>query len=595
VKKTWYAHFAFVVLLFIASTVILTGLLPKDKQPSWLTWATKKTVTLGLDLQGGVRLVYSVDVSRALADKRDRMAKDLVDMLKEDRKVEGVKIKKIDVKDFRLEFKNAADLDKLDADIKKNYRRVLNEVERNKDERWIRFGLTNEESDYTENTSYEQAIRTVSNRIDGLGLKETGVTQRGADISIEIPGVDEVSLERIKRIISQTAHLEFKIVDDLGSKFLLDVAGKIPENSGIKLMKEGASTSRGSVTSYYLESKSVNEKSGRIVLQEFLEGIELPEGRTIVFGSYPETDKDGKPLPTKLWRTWYLFDEAPLTGEYIDDARVANDPDTNKPYVALSFNPSGADIFEKLTGDNVKNRMGIVLDDIVDSAPVIQERIGGGRCSITLGGYKDYNTLLKEASDMVVVLKAGSLPAPISMSSETIVGKTLGQDAIRKGVIAALIGALLVFLFMPLYYKVAGLVADLALALNLMLLVAAMCIPEATLTLPGLAGIALTVGMAVDANVIIYERLREELRAGKSPRAAVEAGFARAFWTIFDSQLTTFIAGVVLLQYGSGPIKGFAVTLLIGIITSMFTGIYVTRVFFDWLTGRKKGVSYLSV
>ena len=594
-KKTWYAHFTFVVLLFIASGVILTGLLPKDKQPSWLTWATKKTITLGLDLQGGVRLVYSVDVSRALADKRDRMAKDLVDMLKEDRKVEGVKIRKFDVKEFRLEFKNAGDLDKLDIDIKKNYRRVLSEVERNKDERWIRFSLTNEESEYTENTSYEQAIRTVSNRIDGLGLKETGVTQRGADISIEIPGVDEVSLERIKRIISQTAHLEFKIVDDLGSKYLLDVAGKIPENSGIKLMKESASTSRGSVTSYYLEAKSLNEKSGRIVLQEFLEGIEIPDDHAVVFGSYPETDKDGKPLPTKIWRTWYLFDEAPLTGEYIDDARVANDPDTNKPYVALSFNPSGADIFEKLTGDNVKNRMGIVLDDIVDSAPVIQERIGGGRCSITLGGYKDYNTLLKEASDMVVVLKAGSLPAPISMSSETIVGKTLGQDAIRKGVIAALIGALLVFLFMPLYYKVAGLVADLALVLNLMLLVAAMCIPEATLTLPGLAGIALTVGMAVDANVIIYERLREELRAGKSPRAAVEAGFARAFWTIFDSQLTTFIAGVVLLQYGSGPIKGFAVTLLIGIITSMFTGIYVTRVFFDWLTGRKKGVSYLSV
>jgi preprotein translocase subunit SecD len=595
VKKTWYAHFTFVVLLFIASGVILSGLMPKDKQPSWLTWATKKTITLGLDLQGGVRLVYSVDVSRALADKRDRLAKDLVDMLKEDRKVEGVKTKKIDVKDFRLEFKNAADLDKLDADIKKNYRRVLNEVDRNRDERWIRFSLTSEESDYTENTSYEQAIRTVSNRIDGLGLKETGVTQRGADISIEIPGVDEVSLERIKRIISQTAHLEFKIVDDLGSKFLLDIAGKIPESSGIKLMKESASTGRGSVTSYYLEARSVNEKSGRTVLQEFLEGIEVPDGRTIVYGSYPERDKDGKPLPTKIWRTWYLFDEAPLTGEYIDDARVANDPDTNKPYVALTFNPSGADIFEKLTGDNVKNRMGIVLDDVVDSAPVIQERIGGGRCSITLGGYKDYNTLLKEASDMVVVLKAGSLPAPISMSSETIVGKTLGQDAIRKGVIAALIGAILVFLFMPLYYKTAGLIADLALALNLMLLLAAMCIPEATLTLPGIAGIALTIGMAVDANVIIYERLREELRAGKSPRAAVEAGFARAFWTIFDSQLTTFIAGIVLLQYGSGPIKGFAVTLLIGIITSMFTGIYVTRVFFDWLTGRKKGVSYLSV
>jgi preprotein translocase subunit SecD len=595
VKKSWYFHATFVALLWIASGVILVGLLPESRQPVWLKWATQKKVTLGLDLQGGVRLVYSVDVTRAIADKRDRLAKDLVDMLRSDKKVEGVKIKKIDVGEFDLAFKNAADMDKLDDDIRKQYRRVLNEVSRDKDEKRIHYSITNEEKDYTENTSYEQAIRTVSNRIDGLGLKDTGITQRGADISIEIPGVDEKALERIKRIISQTAHLEFKIVDDPGSKYFLDIAGDIPENSGIKLMKESASTGRGSVTSYYLEAKAVNEKSGRTILQEFLKDRDIPEGHVISFGSYPETDKEGRPLPTKIWRTWYLFEEVQLTGEYIDDARVANDPDTNKPYVALSFNPTGADIFERLTGDNVKNRMAIDLDDYVDSAPVIQERIGGGRASITLGGYKDYQTLLKEASDLVVVLKAGSLPAPISMSSETIVGKSLGQDAIRKGIIAALIGAILVFLFMPLYYKGAGLIADVALAMNLMLLLAAMSIPEATLTLPGLAGIALTIGMAVDANVIIYERIREEVRGGKSPRAAVEAGFARAFWTIFDSQITTFIAGVVLLQYGSGPIKGFAVTLLIGIVTSMFTGIYVTRVFFDLITGRKKGVKYLSV
>jgi preprotein translocase subunit SecD len=183
-------------------------------------------------------------------------------------------------------------------------------------------------------------------------------------------------------------------------------------------MKESASTGRGSVTSYYLEATSVNEKSGRTILQEFLKDREIPEGHVVSFGSYPETDKEGKALPTKIWRTWYLFEEVQLTGEYIDDARVANDPDTNKPYVALTFNPTGADIFERLTGDNVKNRMAIDLDDYVDSAPVIQERIGGGRASITLGGYKDYQTLLKDASDLVVVLKAGSLPAPISMSSE---------------------------------------------------------------------------------------------------------------------------------------------------------------------------------
>ncbi len=193
------------------------------------------------------------------------------------------------------------------------------------------------------------------------------------------------------------------------------------------------------------------------------------------------------------------------------------------------------------------------------------------------------------------MLKAGSLPAPISMASETIIGKALGGDAIRKGIMAVLIGSILVLLFMAIYYKGAGLIANIALIINLMLMLTAMSIPQATLTLPGIAGIVLTVGMAVDANVIIYERIREELRSGKSPRAAVETGFGRAFWTIFDAQITTFIAGVVLLQYGSGPIKGFAVTLMIGIITSMFSGIFITRIFFDYITGRKKAVKHLSI
>lgn len=594
-KKSWYARAIFVLLLWIAAGVILVGLLPEESQPGWLTWATQKHITLGLDLQGGVRLVYTVDVTRAHADKRDKLAKEMVETLEEEKDIKSVKVRKIDVEDFRLEFKGSKDIDKIDKDFKKYYRRVVEEVGRNKSEKWIHFALTGEEKNYIEDTSYDQAIRTISNRIDGLGLKETSVTQRGADISIEIPGVDEKALERIKRIISQTAHLEFKIADDPESKLLLEIARDISKESGIKLMKEEASTSRGPVTSYYLEVKSTNEKSGKTILKEFLADKEIPEGNIISYGSYPETDKDGKVLPTKIWRTWFLKEETLLTGEYIDNARVANDPDTNKPYVAMNFNPSGAEIFEKITGDNVKNRMAIVLDDYVDSAPVIQERIGGGRAQISLGGYKDYQTLLKEASDMVVVLKAGSLPAPISLASETIIGKTLGRDTIRKGVMAVLIGSILVLLFMPLYYKGAGLIADFALILNMMLLLAAMSIPEATLTLPGIAGIVLTVGMAVDANVIIYERIREELRSGKSPRAAVETGYARAFWTIFDAQITTFIAGVVLLQYGSGPIKGFAVTLLIGIITSMFTGIFVTRIFFDFITGRRKGVKYLSV
>ncbi|MFH1437125.1 MAG: protein translocase subunit SecD [Pseudomonadota bacterium] len=594
-KKSWYARAIFVALLWIASGAVLSGLLPEQYRPSWLSWANKRKITLGLDLQGGVRLVYTVDVTRAFSDKRSKLAKDMVEMLKTDKNVKNVSFKKAGETEFLLQFDSAEDMDRVDNDLKKFYTGVLTEIGRSKGDKTIHFGLTDREREYIENTSYEQAIRTISNRIDGLGIKETGVTQRGSDVSIEIPGDVEEELERIKRIVSQTAHLEFKIVDDAGSKLFLDMAKKIPEGSDIKLMKEEASTSKGRVTSYYLEANSTPERSGRDILKRFLADKTIPEDRLVDFGSYPDTDKEGRALPTMIWRTWYLHAETKLSGEYIEDARVANDPDTSKPYVSLNFNPSGAAIFDKLTGDNVNNRMGIVLDDFVDSAPVIEERIGGGRARISLGGYKEYQSLLKDASDLVVVLKAGSLPAPISMASETIIGKALGGDAIRKGIMAVLLGSLLVLLFMPIYYKGAGLIANIALIINIMLMLTAMSIPQATLTLPGIAGIVLTVGMAVDANVIIYERIREELRSGKSPRAAVETGFGRAFWTIFDAQITTFIAGVVLLQYGSGPIKGFAVTLLIGIITSMFSGIFITRIIFDYITGRRKAVKHLSI
>jgi preprotein translocase subunit SecD len=227
--------------------------------------------------------------------------------------------------------------------------------------------------------------------------------------------------------------------------------------------------------------------------------------------------------------------------------------------------------------------MAIVLDDRVESAPVIQTEIGGGRCQITLGGSSSYNDSLQEAKDLVVVLRAGALPAPIRPANEQLIGPSLGADAIEKSAMGAVLGVGLVVVFMMFYYQVAGIVADIAVLLNLLFLLALMALFEATLTLPGVAGIALTVGMAVDANVLINERIREELRAGKSARAAVDQGFDRAFWSIFDGQLTTFISGVVLFQYGSGPIKGFAVTLMIGIATSLFTGVFCSRLVFDFL------------
>jgi preprotein translocase subunit SecD len=594
VKTIWYVKVAFVALLLVASGLVLTSMLPAEAQPTWLKWATERHLTKGLDLQGGVRLVYSVGVDQALRDKRDRMATDMREYLVEKAGVKDVSVKWVGDTGFKLVFKNKADLAKLDNEVLKRYRGAVKEEGRNKAEGTTSFELTDEEADHTERTTYEQAIKTISTRIDNLGLRETTVTQRGGDISIEIPGQEEQQRDRIKRIISQTARLEFRIADD-GAKFFVDNASKLPPDGSIKLMQEKVSSQRGDIVSYYLEARSTKDRTGRSILRDFLDTIELPDDRVVSYGSRPELDEKGNPTGIQLWRTWYLEREARVTGEYIDDARVAVDPDTNNPYVALSFNQRGAQLFDEVTKENVKRRMAIVLDDKVDSAPQIRERIGGGRAQINLGGYKDYNTLLKEAGDLVVVLKAGSLPAPVNMAHETIIGPALGRDAIRLGELSILLGGLLILLLMPIYYKLAGVFADAALVLNLFLLMAIMSAFEATLTLPGIAGIVLTVGMAVDANVIIYERIREELRAGKSPRSAVDTGYARAFWTIFDAQITTFIAGVVLLQYGTGPIKGFAVTLLIGIVTSMFTGIFVSRIFFDLVVERKKAARVLSI
>ncbi|MEM9728821.1 MAG: protein translocase subunit SecD, partial [Myxococcota bacterium] len=282
------------------------------------------------------------------------------------------------------------------------------------------------------------------------------------------------------------------------------------------------------------------------------------------------------------WRTYYVFRLAEATGEDLDDAAVGFDPQSGSPEVDFTMNARGASRMADLTGANIGKRMAIVLDDRVESAPVIQGQIGG-RGRITLGAFLDRNELLQEARDLVVVLQAGALPAPLRPANEQLIGPTLGQDSVTKGGRAAVIGVALVLLFMLIYYQVAGLVADTMVVLNLLLLLGIMSGIGATLTLPGVAAIALTVGMAVDANVLITERIREELRLGKSPRSAVEQGFARAYSSVFDSQLTTAIAGVVLWQFGTGPIKGFATMLLIGIATSLFTGTFCSKVFFDWL------------
>src|SRR5215468_1400029 len=276
-----------------------------------------------------------------------------------------------------------------------------------------------------------------------------------------------------------------------------------------------------------------------------------------------------------------------LTGDVLSDARVAIGQ-FNDPYVSITFDAKGGREFERITGEHVKKRMAIVLDNSIYSAPVIQERISGGRAQIT----GTFTT--QEANDLAIVLRAGALPAPLKIIQDLTVGPSLGKDSIEKGIRSTLIAGAIVVIFMIVYYRLSGAIADFALVLNLICLMGALSALMATLTLPGIAGIVLTIGMGVDSNVLIFERIREELRGGKGVRLAVDGGYDKAFWTIVDSHVTTLITGVVLFLFGTGPIKGFAVTLCLGIAINLFNALVGTKVIFDIMNQRQK-VEQLSI
>jgi preprotein translocase subunit SecD len=274
--------------------------------------------------------------------------------------------------------------------------------------------------------------------------------------------------------------------------------------------------------------------------------------------------------------------KAVLTGADLSTARVSIDQNTGEPYVSVEFNPTGARVFAEITEANVNRRLAIILDGNVHSAPVIRERIPSGQAQIT-GGFTT-----EEATDLAIVLRAGALPAPVQVLEERTVGPSLGADSIRQGLVSIGVSALVVFAFMLVYYRLSGLIADVALGLNLLILLAGMAALGATLTLPGIAGIALTIGMAVDTNVLIFERIREELRAGKTVRAAIDSGFSRAFTTIIDTHVTVLVTAAILYNFGTGPVKGFAVSLFIGLVASLFTAVFFTRLLFDLVYMRSR-------
>jgi preprotein translocase subunit SecD len=370
------------------------------------------------------------------------------------------------------------------------------------------------------------------------------------------------------------------MVDGPGAAALMAEAKKVALPEGVVVQKLG----RGRGRDVFFEVPEAQQQALLVALDPI-----LPGDRQIAFG--PLTGPRGEERPGLL-RTYLVSAQPGITGDYLVNAAVQQNPEmANDYYVTMTFDAAGAKIFEKLTEANVGKAMAILLDGRVNSAPVINERIGGGTARITLGGARDPQAKFQEAKDLVLVLKAGALPAPIEIQEKRQVGKSLGADTVYRGMLAMAVGTAMVVVFMALYYRASGMMANLALLLNVLFMMAALATLEATLTLPGMAGIVLTIGMAVDANVLIFERIREELRHGKSKKVAIDAGYQKAFGTIFDSNITTMIAGIVLMQYGSGPVRGFAVTLIIGLTCSLYTAIVVTRLIHDALSRRRPNTS----
>jgi preprotein translocase subunit SecD len=539
--------------------------------------------------------MYEVEVEDFIEHRRDNVLEDLRERLTVELGLhhgdeppteaalsklgKRVRIERRGDKQIKVTFTKQGDAGKLSRRFLERWA-DLEEV--NRDGGAVLLQLADAELQAMRESAVQQAVEVVGNRIDELGLRETSVTSREEDIVVEVPGASERDFQRIKDIIGRTARLEFLICDD-ANRLLETIATDLP--SGITLEHETMSTGPGqSAQSPYLKAtgRRARERLRDYIGQLDREG-KIPEEFLILTGEEVETDDEGKPRAERYWKTYLVYRRAEVTGDDLADASVQIDQQENTPYVALEFTPRGAESFERITSRNVQKRFAIVLDDRVDSAPVIKQRIAGGRAQITLGGYKSYNELLKEAGDLVVVLRAGALPAPITPVNEQRVGPSIGAHGVRQGVLAFGVGTAAVFLFLCLYYKTGGVVSVLGIVLNTVIVFAGLSTLGATLTLPGIAGLILTVGMSDDCNVIISERIREELRAGKSPRSAVDAGYTRAFWAIFDSNVTTLIAAIVLMQYGTGAIKGFAVTLTIGIISNLFTGVFCTRVLFDWI------------
>ncbi|MDI3284028.1 protein translocase subunit SecD [Polyangium sp. 15x6] len=583
----------------------------------WLLSNIEFRLVRGLDLKGGLRLVYTVDVDEAIKDKRDRYYDEVRQSLarsygfvgaEQQASVDDLKklIGKVRVEKSRenagtlfIHFEDTADADKVNDEFMRPFQEMQRQF--SSDRKRVTLRIKGDVESQIREKAVAQAKETVLRRVDSMGLKEAGVTTRDEDIIIEIPGDNDQTFAEIREIVSQTARLEFKLLDDEVNFFEAEVRNpKNKEVKGLRFQQEQVSVgpSKQKVNTYavleHMEGEDMRQALAR--LREWTSTLSVPDDHEIGFGKYQSYDEEKGTVEDVGWRTYYLFSKAEITGDMVSDAQAMPDPSDRGLggwLVQMKMTSVGGDRFEDITAKNIKRRFAIILDEKVESAPVIQTKIPGGVATITMGS-ANVDQQITDARKLELVLRSGALPAPISPSNEQRIGPSLGQDAIVQGAKGGLAGVILVLLFMQVYYSRAGAIANIAVLFNMVLQVAILAMFGASMTLPGIAGLVLTVGIAVDANVLINERIREELRQGKSPRAAVDVGYDKAFSAILDGHVTTLISGLILAQYGSGPIKGFAVTLIVGIAVSLFTGVVCTRLMFDWaVRGRKVKKLYL--
>jgi SecD/SecF fusion protein len=555
-------------------------------------------IKLGLDLQGGMRVVLEVNTGKLLeklAKNPDETFKTVLAAAEKESEQTDESVVDLIAKKFQ---ERGIRLSRYFGSIRDDDDTIISELKKSTED------------------AVNRAMEIIRNRVDQYGVSEPSIQRQGSRrIIVELPGIARE--EEAKHLLQGTALLEFRIVRDADFTFPIMqkidnvLAGKMEDSVKVKEGKETAEKDT-SGTEADTSNKELTEEEFKIKHPFFAIARIDPQGRSaeayveadqrnqlemmlnrpdvqkvipnnveFKFSAKTEKDANGK----EFYRLFLVNKEPELTGGVITDANANIDPNTSTPIVTMTMNSEGATEWARITGANIGKRIAIMLDGAIFSAPVVKGKIPGGRSQIE--GMADMN----EAKLLEIVLKAGALPAPVDIIEERTVGPSLGEDSIRSGLLSVVLGYVLVGLFMIIYYRKAGTIAAGALIFTILFILGVLAGFKATLTLPGIAGIILTIGMAVDANVLIFERIREEMATGKTIKASIDSGFSRAYSAIIDSNLTTLFTGIILYQFGTGPIQGFALTLMIGILTSLFSALVITRVVFDIMTSKNMHIS----